>query len=83
MSKVLEQIPDVVENHRNYKRTVKDYQNETKFRFILHHNDDKNRELTLTVLVFEVPTYIMPKFTRQNGEEPVELETDFELLMKK
>ncbi len=56
LSKVLEQIPDVVENHRNYKRTVENYQNETKFRFILHHNDDKNRELTLTVLVFEVPT---------------------------
>jgi hypothetical protein len=28
---------------------------ETDFRFILHHRDDTERELTLTILVFEVP----------------------------
>jgi hypothetical protein len=31
------------------------YGEETDFRFILHHRDDPDRELTLTVLVFEVP----------------------------
>ena len=28
---------------------------ETGFRYVFHHPGDKNRELTLTVLVFDVP----------------------------
>lgn len=28
----------------------------TCFRHVLHHRDDKNRELVLTVLAFDVPT---------------------------
>jgi hypothetical protein len=55
LSIVLSQIPDLVKGHPNFKREVPSYKNETGFRFVLHHRDDKNRELTLTVLVFEVP----------------------------
>lgn len=54
-SKVLEQIPGLVAAHPNFLRIVTDYRNETGFRFILHHRDDKKRELTLTALVFDVP----------------------------
>jgi hypothetical protein len=50
------QIPGLVKGHQNYKREVTSYKNETGSRFVLHHRDDKNRELTLTVLVFDVPS---------------------------
>jgi uncharacterized protein YueI len=53
-SRVVLQIPEAVKKHRNFKRQV-EYKSETGFRFILHHNEDKNRELILTVLAFNVP----------------------------
>lgn len=53
-SDVLAKIPDTVTAHPNYRRRV-DYPSQTGFRFVLHHRDDAARELTLTVLVFEVP----------------------------
>ena len=56
-SAVLGQIPALVKAHPNCKREVTSYKHETGFRFLLHHRDDKNRELTLTVLVFDVPTH--------------------------
>lgn len=55
LSTVLARIPDLVKDHRNYKRDMP-CAFETGFRFVLHHNDDPNRELVLTVLVFEVPS---------------------------
>jgi len=55
LSRVLDQIPEVVKAHPNFKRQLL-YPSETGFRFILHHRDDANRELVLTVLIFEVPT---------------------------
>jgi hypothetical protein len=54
-SAVVKQIPDLVKAHPNFKREVAGYKNETGFRFIMHHRDDKNRELTLTVMVLDVP----------------------------
>jgi hypothetical protein len=54
-SAVLEQIPALVKAHANYKRQIADYKNETGFRFVLHHKADKNKELLLTVSVFDVP----------------------------
>ena len=54
-SQVLSQIPNIAKEHPNFKSEVK-FPCETGFRFIFHHNDDKNRELFLTILVFEVPT---------------------------
>lgn len=53
-SAVLAKIPDVVKAHPNYKRELP-CQSETGFRCILHHRDDTNRELVLTVLAFDVP----------------------------
>jgi len=55
-SAVLKQIPDLVKDHPNSKREVTSYHRENAFRFVVHNRDDKNRELTLTVLVFDVPT---------------------------
>lgn len=54
LTNVLNQIPDTVRSHPNYKR---EYQipNETSFRYVFSHKDDASRELILTVLVFEVP----------------------------
>lgn len=53
-SKVLEAIPGAVTAHPNYLRTV-GKSGETGFRYVLSHRDDANRELTLTVLAFDVP----------------------------
>ena len=55
MSTVLEKIPEVVRDHPNYKRDTP-YNSETGFRCILGQRDDPNRELTLTVLVFDIPS---------------------------
>ncbi len=54
LTKVLSQIPEIVKEHENFIKQI-DYNSETGFRFVLKHNDDKERELYLTVLVFEVP----------------------------
>ena len=53
-SRILAQIPEVVKAHPNFKRALS-YPSETGFRYILHHRDDPNRELILTILAFEVP----------------------------
>ena len=55
-SAVVSQIPELVKQHPNFKREATSYKTETGSRFVLHHRDDKNRELTLTVLLFDVPT---------------------------
>ena len=54
-SKVLEQVPDTVKQHKNFKRQL-EYKPETGYRFVLHQVNDKNRELTLTVLAFDIPS---------------------------
>lgn len=55
LSAVLLKIPEAIRQHPNFKRQILEYQNETGFRFVLHQRDDRNREIVLTVLVFEVP----------------------------
>jgi hypothetical protein len=55
-SSVIAQIPELIKQHTNFKREITSYKHESGFRFILHHRDDKNHELTLTVLIFDVPT---------------------------
>ena len=54
MSTVLNGIPKTVRDHSNYKseRTTK---SETEFRYIFGHRDDINREITLSILAFDVP----------------------------
>jgi hypothetical protein len=54
-SAVLEAIPPAVEAHQNCKRFVW-RQSETNFRYIFAHRDDPNREMTLTVMAFDVPS---------------------------
>ncbi len=54
-SSVIAQIPELIKQHTNFKRDIASYKHESGFRFVLHHRDDKNHELTLTVLVFDVP----------------------------
>ena len=54
ISTVLERIPEAVKGHPSYK-AEREYPSETGFRYIFGHRDDPNRELWLTVLVFDVP----------------------------
>lgn len=54
-SKVLAAIPEAVRSHPQYKRDMPG-STETSFRFQFANRDDKNRELFLTVLAFDVPT---------------------------
>ncbi|MEW6529774.1 MAG: hypothetical protein AB1473_02985 [Thermodesulfobacteriota bacterium] len=53
-SAVLDAIPSTVEAHSNFKRAV-DRNFETNFQYIFSHRDDRNREMLLTVLAFDVP----------------------------
>ena len=54
MTTVLESIPEVVREHPNHK-AERAYPSETGFRYVFGHRDDPNRELTLTILAFDVP----------------------------
>ena len=54
LSRVLAQISPTVAAHPNFVREVPDG-SETDFRFVIRHRDDPGRELTMAVLVFEVP----------------------------
>lgn len=53
-SRVRDQIPGVFEGREDHLRTL-EYGDETDFRFVLRHGDDPGREVTVTVLVFDVP----------------------------
>lgn len=54
LTKVLAAISPTIGSHPSFVREIA-YGSETDFRFVLCHRDDPERELTLTVLVFEVP----------------------------
>lgn len=54
-STVLSGIDTTTKAHGNFKRKVK-WPHDSGFRYIFHSNGDINREMTLTVLVFHVPT---------------------------
>ncbi|MCU0693229.1 MAG: hypothetical protein MUF54_17695, partial [Polyangiaceae bacterium] len=54
-SRVLTAIPEVVRAHPQYKRDLSG-STETTFRYCFANRDDRNRELMLTVLAFDVPT---------------------------
>lgn len=55
LSAVLEKIPDAISGHSNFKQRL-DYESETGFRFVLRQKNDPSRDVTLSVLVFDVPT---------------------------
>ena len=52
---VISKIDQVTPSHPNFKRKI-EWHHESGFRYIFHHNSDKNKELYLTVLIFDVPT---------------------------
>ena len=54
MSAVLEGVTKTVPGHPNYKaeRTTN---SETEFRYVFGHRNDANREVTVSILVFDVP----------------------------
>lgn len=54
-SKVLAAIPEAVSAHPQYKKTLAG-SSETVFRYLFANRDDRNRELYLTVMAFDVPT---------------------------
>jgi hypothetical protein len=54
-SKVLSSIPDTVRAHPQYKKDLPG-STETVFRYLFANRDDRNRELYLTVMAFDVPT---------------------------
>ena len=56
MSTVLSRIPKVVREHGSYKAD-RPYASETGFRYVFGHRDDSNREMILTVLVFDLPAH--------------------------
>ena len=51
---VRDQVSPTITAHPNFVREAT-YGGETDFRFTIAHRDDPERELTLTILVFEVP----------------------------
>ena len=53
-SQVIGTISDAVKGHPNFKREVDD-NGEGTFRYVLGHRDDKNRDILVTVLAFDVP----------------------------
>ena len=54
LTTVLEKIPDIIKKHPSY---IEEHpsSSETSFRYVLKHNDDEQREIIVTVLVFEIP----------------------------
>ena len=54
-SNVLDQIPGVIREHPHHLQS-QSYNGETEFRAVFHHNEDEEREITVTVMVFDVPT---------------------------
>ena len=54
MSTVLDKLPEATKSHSNYK-SEQSYESETGFRYIFRHRDDPQRDIMLTVLVFNVP----------------------------
>jgi hypothetical protein len=54
LSRVLTAIPETVTMHNNYKKSLPQV-SETHFRYVFAHRDDANREMVLSILVFDVP----------------------------
>ncbi len=54
-SAVVQQIPDLVKAHPNYRRSAKYESGSSAGRYVLHHPTDPDRELVVTVLVYDVP----------------------------
>lgn len=55
LSDVLKKIKEAVPKHLNYKRTLGE-RSETDFRYVFANNEDRNREIYLSVKVYDIPT---------------------------
>ena len=55
MTRVLAKIPGIVKEHPSFK-SERSYDAETGYRYIMGHRDDHNRDITLTILVFDIPS---------------------------
>ena len=55
-SNVLKQIPELARKHPNFLRDWGDSSEETECKYILQHKEDKERELYLTIQVYNIPT---------------------------
>ena len=53
-SEVLKQIPVAVKSHDNYIKEL-GQTSKTEFKYEFHHNDDNERKLILTVMMFNMP----------------------------
>ena len=54
-STVVQGVRTETEKHQHYKRTL-NWRHESGFRFVFHQPGDPNREIIVTVLVFDVPS---------------------------
>ena len=54
-SAVVQQIPDLLKAHPNFRRSIKHESAILAGRHVLHHPSDADRELVVTVLVYDVP----------------------------
>ena len=54
-SNVLSKIEEITPTYPNYKRSLEKF-DESSFRYVFHHNQDRNRELIITVMAFDIPT---------------------------
>jgi hypothetical protein len=54
-SSVLAKIGEIVPKHGNFKRDL-GKSDESTFRYVFAQPNDANREITLTVLAFDIPT---------------------------
>lgn len=55
VSTVLAGIDSETKKHPQYKRSIQ-WPHESGFRYMLHYSNDMNREIMITVLVFDVPS---------------------------
>ena len=55
MTRVLAKIPGIVKEHPSFK-AERSYDAETGYRYTMGHRDDHNRDITLTILVFDIPS---------------------------
>jgi hypothetical protein len=52
---VLDQIPEIVRAHPNYKQPGKTFEDKTYTQYVFTHQDDPQKEFLLTVIAFDVP----------------------------
>ncbi|GAA0082873.1 hypothetical protein [Clostridium sp. CTA-6] len=54
LSNIIKKIPDLAQKHPSYKKEI-NIQQETCFRYIFNQPNDNNREILLTIMVFDIP----------------------------